>query len=382
METKQKNSNGSLILSLVSYRVFPAGTGGEKGIALFEQYLAKRAELVCVTVKINQPSAAKGLKVLNILSDSPLRYINPFYFFTLRKQIRKYNARFLLLEHPYYGWLGILLKWFTGIQLIARSHNIEAERWKSLGKWWWPIMRIYEKAVHRAADYNFFIQDDDRLFAIQQYGLKQEKCFTATYGIEQNSAPSTAEKQAARNSLRSLHSIREEETIFLFNGALGYKPNTNALSAILDKINPILLRSGLKYRIIICGRGLPAAFNDLKAFADKNIIYAGFVEDIDLYFKGADVFINPVIDGGGIKTKLVEALGWNTRSVSTVNGAIGVTAEDAGEQLVVVEDRDWESFAEEMVRAAGSRQAGIPDRFYEKFSWEGIIEKVLAIIRL
>ena len=380
METKQKNDTSSLILSLIPYRVFPAGTGGQKGIALFEQYLAKRADLVCVTVKSNDPSAAQGLKLLNILPDSPLRYINPLYFFTLKKQVRKYNARFLLLEHPYYGWLGILLKQFTGIRLIVRSHNIEAERWKSLGKWWWPVMRLYEKIVHRAADYSFFIHDNDRQFAMQHYRVKQEKCITATYGIEQSSLPAETEKRSARDTLRSLHSISEEETIFLFNGALGYKPNTDAVRAIINDINPILLRSGLKYKIIICGKGLPAAFNGLKAFADKNIVYAGFVEDIDLYFKGADVFINPVIDGGGIKTKLVEALGWNTRSVSTVNGAIGVSVEDAGSQLVLVKDRDWESFAEEMARSAKGPVTDTPGRFYERFSWDGIIEKVLTFI--
>jgi hypothetical protein len=63
--------------------------------------------------------------------------------------------------------------------------------------------------------------------------------------------------------------------------------------------------------------------NELKNYADQNIIYAGFVDDISIYFKGADVFINPVSYGGGIKTKLVEALGYNLNAVSTSNGAIG-----------------------------------------------------------
>jgi hypothetical protein len=30
--------------------------------------------------------------------------------------------------------------------------------------------------------------------------------------------------------------------------------------------------------------------NELKEYGDKNIVYAGFVPDIEMYFKGADLF--------------------------------------------------------------------------------------------
>ena len=62
---------------------------------------------------------------------------------------------------------------------------------------------------------------------------------------------------------------------------------------------------------------LEESYNELKDYADKNIIYAGFVDDITLFYKAADMLINPVIDGGGIKTKLVEALGYNMNVVTT-----------------------------------------------------------------
>ncbi len=65
------------VLSLVSYTVFPARTGGQRGIALMEQYLAREVDLVCVTVRSNDPKYA-AYPVFNILSNSPLRYINPF----------------------------------------------------------------------------------------------------------------------------------------------------------------------------------------------------------------------------------------------------------------------------------------------------------------
>ncbi|HUR10079.1 MAG TPA: hypothetical protein VM012_01845, partial [Flavitalea sp.] len=88
-------------LSLVSYHFLPARVGGQKGIALFNKYFAGHVKLFCVTTKNNDPDEAI-YPVLPILSDSPFRYINPFYFFSLKKIIREKNITHLILEHPYY----------------------------------------------------------------------------------------------------------------------------------------------------------------------------------------------------------------------------------------------------------------------------------------
>ena len=96
------------VLSLVSYRFLPPKMGGQKGIAFFYDYLAVHVNLTCVTTKENDPSAVSNYEVLNILSNSGLRYINIFYFFTLRKIIREKKITHLIIEHPYYGWLGVL----------------------------------------------------------------------------------------------------------------------------------------------------------------------------------------------------------------------------------------------------------------------------------
>ena len=133
------------IISLVSYPFLPARTGGQKGIALFYKYFSRYHQLTIVTTEKNQPAFADGYELLNIIGNSKLRYINPFIFFRLRNLIRQKKATHLILEHPYYGWLGILLKRAYGVKLVVHSHNIEGRRWKSLGKWWWRILWNYEK---------------------------------------------------------------------------------------------------------------------------------------------------------------------------------------------------------------------------------------------
>jgi glycosyltransferase involved in cell wall biosynthesis len=369
----------STIISIVSYPFLPAKTGGQKGIALFYKYFSKYCRLICISTKKNETSLA-SYEIINTLPNSRLRYINLFLFFPIYKQLKKQKATHLLLEHPYYGWLAILLKKASGVKLIAHSHNIEFQRWKTLNKWWWPIMAGYEKRLHRNADYNFFKTEEDKSAAISIFGLKEEKCAVITYGIECNNIPTSIERQACRIKLLQQHDINSNTTIFLFNGSLDYYPNLQALKTIVEKINPLLLKGNFHYKIIICGKGLPHYMNELKEYVDKNIIYTGFVEDISIYFKGADIFINPVTEGGGIQTKLVEALGYNLNVVSTHKGAIGIPPETTTGKMKVVQDNDWESFACAM--RIENNSTDIPETFFKYFYWQNIAEKAKRFIGL
>ncbi|HQY11898.1 MAG TPA: glycosyltransferase [Ferruginibacter sp.] len=367
------------ILSLVSYKFLPPDMGGQKGIAFFNRYLAEKTDLLCATVQENDKTENEGYPVKKILGNSKLRYINPFYFFTLSRLIKENNITHLILEHPYYGWLGMLLKWSCKVKLVVHSHNIESLRFRTMNKWWWGILWNYEKFTHRNADLNFFIHDDDRNYAIACFKLQPAKCVTITYGFEHPVAPSEAEKSAARRFICNTHAIDPSEKLLLFNGTLGYKPNLDALDIILQKINPLLLATeGFRYKIIICGNKLPPAYSGLVNYKDRNIIYAGFVADINPYFKGADIFINPVVDGGGIKTKLVEALGYGLSVVSTRSGAIGIPAEVTGDKMKLVADNDWGSFAGQVISI--DTETRTPGEFFDHFYWGSITEKAKVAI--
>jgi len=367
------------IAALVSYKIFPAKMGGQKGIALFYQYLSELLPVSIISTKNNEVPGGLKAQFLPVLSNSKLRYINPFLFFTLKNILQKKDCTHLILEHPYYGWLGILLKKACNIKLVIHSHNIESLRFKSTGSWWWPILWRYEKFTHRKADINFFITNEDREFAIQHFNLDAAKCHTITYGFEISKIPPAEEKWQAKKELQRIHQIKETDKILIFNGTLDYAPNLDAVDKILQDINPLLLANNdFNYKIIICGRGLPSRYDELRSFATKHIIYAGFVDDINVYFKGADIFINPVTEGGGIKTKLVEALGHNLSSISTKSGAIGVPQAITGNKLLVVPDGDWHGFANAVFGA--DTTGNTPPAFFDHFYWGNIAARVQQII--
>jgi polysaccharide biosynthesis protein PslH len=352
--------------------------GGQKGIGLFNRYLSKIVPFVCVGTQNNQPTIEDNYEFIPLFGTSKLRYINIFYFFTLRKIIKQHQITHIILEHPYYGWLGALLKSFMGVKLIAHSHNIESIRFKSMGKWWWKIMHIYENWVFHISDNCFFISNEDKEFGISNYKLNPTKCITVTYGIELEKAPSKEEKAAARHELEKLYGIKQDATILLFNGTLSYEPNYKALDFIINEINEKLLGSQLNYKIIICGKGLPLKYDFLKNYTTKNIIYAGFVNDINVYFKGSSIFLNPVNEGGGIKTKLVEALGMGMQVISTENGAIGVPLNICNGNLIIA-NTTGEYY--EAILHFTKKKKEIGEEFFDWFYWGEIIVKGIKFLK-
>ena len=364
------------IISLVSYPFLPARSGGQKGIALFYKYFSRHHQVTCVGTKKNQPDLAEGYELLNFLGNSRLRYINPFIFFKIRRLIREKKATHLILEHPYYGWLGILLKKFCGVRLVVHSHNMEGKRWRSLGKWWWRILWKYERTTHRQADYNFFIQDEDRNYAIDAFGLDGKKCITVSFGTEIPVPPSMENHISAGMDIRRKLEIPEHRPLLLFNGAFGYAPNREALDNLIFRINPILQGKGVNYKILIIGLDIPQAIFNA---SHPDIRVLGYVEDLERYLTGSDVFLNPVRSGGGIKTKLVEALAYNLTTVSTRNGAIGVDPSICNGKLIITADHNWSLFAESIIRAIDMK-ATTPPEFYENFYWANITRRAADFI--
>jgi glycosyltransferase involved in cell wall biosynthesis len=225
----------------------------------------------------------------------------------------------------------------------------------------------------------WFKTENDMQYAVVEYGIALEAASVIPYGVELDALPAESELLAAKATLQKEYGIPQNEIIILFNGTLNYQPNLEALVSILDGINPILLAKDLKYKILICGKNLPADMNNLQAYQSKNIIYCGFVQDIDLYFKGCDIFLNPLQDGGGIKTKLVEALGFGKKCISSDNGAIGVSEYAAQGRLLIVPDRNWKAYADAICGDA-TQISNDNSLFYQTYSWKNIALKALSTI--
>lgn len=370
------------IASLVPYKIVPAITGGEKGIFLFLKYAANHNPITCFTVAENEGNVSR-IEFVPILGSTlnKARYINPALYYKIKKECISRGIKHVIIEHPYYAWLGVWLKKYAGLKLVIHSHNIEAARFKSMKKWWWRIMYRYEKFAHSHADFNFFITEEDKIYATSAYNMNPDKCAVITYGTEEVSAPTPKEKNDCKQSICAQLNIPETTKLLLFNGTLNYAPNEEGLNRILKDINPLLMKNtSAPYQIIICGLRLPEQYNNLQHYQNQNIIYKGFVEDINSYFKGADIFLNPIVDGGGIKTKLVEALAADADAVSFKAGAYGIPDKLTGAKLITVADNDCNAFANAVIEKIQQPSTHIPHAFFEHFSWDAIAKKAMDVV--
>jgi glycosyltransferase involved in cell wall biosynthesis len=367
------------LLVIAPYQYLPYFSGGQKSIAQFLDYLGRETDLTVIGVAENDSSLIKSYKHIPILKKSFSRYIDLGLISKLKALLKKENFDAIIWEHPYYGWLARIIKKQSGIKTLLHIHNIEYQRFRSMGKRWWWILRSYEKWFFKIADQILFVSPEDRKFAIENWKINKEKCIEVAFGVEIREYPNDKEK--CKQSVKAKHKIADDEKIMLFNGLLDYKPNLDALLVILKEINPLLLlRPDFRYKIIICGKRLPAELNDLKEYTDKNIIYASFVDDIEMYFKGADLFLNPVQSGGGIKTKIVEAIAFGTTVITTKTGAAGINKEVCREKLIIIPDDHWQEFTKAILQNADSTVV-TPQKYYDHYFWENIIQVTLSAIK-
>lgn len=364
------------LLVIAPYQYLPYFSGGQKSIAQFLDYLGRVTDLTVAGVPENDSSLMHSYKYTPILkSASPARYGDLSLVRKLTSLVRQEQFDAVIWEHPYYAWLASMIKKRTGVKTILHIHNIEYQRFRSTGNWWWRILRSYEKWFFKKADQILFVSPEDKNFAIKEWNIPPAKCVEVAFGVEISAVP--GDRNKCQETIRTIHKINEDDKILLFNGLLDYKPNLDALLVILNQVNPLLLQHPtFRYSIIICGKRLPPELNELKEFAGRKIIYAGFVEDIELYFKGADLFLNTVQSGGGIKTKMVEAIAFGTTVITTETGAAGIHRSICGKKLVVVPDNDWDGFARAIVQYASNNDE-TPPAYYDYYYWGSIVKKLL-----
>lgn len=368
-----------VVLGIVSYQVFPAEMGGQKCVDGFYRSLAKKASVLLAVSKDNQTDTLPGVPVHNFLYDHWKGPLNIIYLFRLIKMIKKNKVDVVIIEHSYFGWIGLLLRWFTGKPFVIRSHNIEAYRFRDSGRFWWRWYYVYERYIHRKANHNLFITPEERAYAIDKWQIKPEVASVATYGIF-SGMDLLPQRPVARRRIIEYFQLPPTTILFLFNGTLDYAPNKDALYVIVHEILPRLRNLRVQFRIFICGKGLDAEWEALLN-EQPELLVAGYVPDITLFLAGTDCSINPMTLGAGVKTKLVEALAAHQQVISTHSGAYGIIPEYSANKVRIVPDYNWQAFANAMAQVNVYHHAPIYPAFFEHYLWDNIIERTLVSLK-
>lgn len=149
----------------------------------------------------------------------------------------------------------------------------------------------------------------------------------------------------------------------LFVGALNREWNVRYVLYFMDTILP-LIRSKLPGATLTVVGGQPPESLAERCRMDPSVELTGFVEDVSPYYNRSMVFVSPILIGGGIIFKNLEAMSYGVPVVTTSwgNEGIGAAPEKdlligdtpevfAGQVVRLIEDGDlYDAIAENAIR--------------------------------
>jgi glycosyltransferase involved in cell wall biosynthesis len=238
-------------------------------------------------------------------------------------------------------------------RLEGRPRVLEGTR---LGMW-----SRYERDFRSAADEVLCVTEQDRVLLAALSGAPNLR--TVPLGID-------------GLTLRSAEPTFSDPPRILFVGSFGHPPNRDAARLLVQRILPAIWDQRPHVHCDIIGRDPPAALSLAAERSNGRLQVHGYVEDLEPYFRAAWLFAAPLFSGGGIKIKILEALGRGAPVLSTPIGLEGI--ETAPQPAVASCERE-EDFAPTVLRLLNDpdelRRMGESGRevVLRRYTWEAIV---------
>lgn len=238
------------------------------------------------------------------------------------KTIKERNIKIVFIEDSVFGNLVKKVKQeFPKVQVVTFYHDIKADLYPQWMKKERNIISeiefrigIKQEALNKkVADVNVVFNARDAEVFQKHYGKRPEAIIPLP-------APVPSISHDIMNSITG----KDEKKHILFVGKK-YYPNLVGFKWFVDNVLPSLTDN---IQVDVVGRGLEELRSE---YSDPRINVIGGVESLNPYYENADIVIAPLFDGGGMKSKTVEALSFGKIFVGTEESLFGFWEEmDSG----------------------------------------------------
>lgn len=137
----------------------------------------------------------------------------------------------------------------------------------------------------------------------------------------------------------------------VFNGALTYAANFDAMQFFLADVYPHIRRQVAGVSLTITGKTAGVPLSALRL--DDTVRFSGYVDDIRPVIAGAAVCVVPLRQGGGTRLKILEAMALGTPVVATTKGAEGLDVTPGRDIIIADEPAE---FATRVVQLLGDAE--------------------------
>ena len=123
--------------------------------------------------------------------------------------------------------------------------------------------------------------------------------------------------------------------VLFFHGSFNYEANADAVNWLLDELGPALVRRYREdgFELRLCGKNISPA-QRAKIAKHPWAHYRGYVDDLAGELNAATCYVAPIAMGGGMKTKIMEAMACGLPIVGNPEAFSGLTIESGGEAVI------------------------------------------------
>ncbi|MFA6560291.1 MAG: glycosyltransferase family 4 protein [Verrucomicrobiia bacterium] len=234
------------------------------------------------------------------------------------------------------GWLPRAQRGIT----VLNTQNVESDLWNQ----WWretPAGRLREE---RRGDWQALVRYERRWLSLQDGIVSCSPVDDAWVAVSFPTVPRAMIPNGVDYSLYEPHPDGLEADTALFIGYLSSSPNEQGVHWFCRDILPAIVREVPGFRLLVVGKDPPASVQQL---AGPHVEIVGFVEHTKDILRRACIEVVPLIQGGGIRSKILEAFAAGKAVVSTTKGCEGLAVEHERSILIADEPAD---FAAQVVR--------------------------------
>jgi len=261
-----------------------------------------------------------------------------------------HNAEYVLQRRAFTASLSTVKRWPAAIYSLVQWHRI----------------RRFERLV---------CQQAWAVLAVSQLDAQAlKKLFPALRPLL---VPNGVDTSLYHPGLRD--SLPLEHPALVFTGKMDFRPNCEAAQWFIKAVWPHIQAQIPKVHLYIVGKNPPP---QLQRFQSPQIHITGYVKDILPYFGGADVYIVPLLVGGGTRLKVLEAMAAALPIVSTQLGIEGIPLQNEKHALIA---QDAPSFARKVIyllknpRTAQSLGQAARAFVQKRYTWEVVTLPLLKL---
>jgi polysaccharide biosynthesis protein PslH len=201
----------------------------------------------------------------------------------------------------------------------------------------WQLLKKYEGQVCREFDAVLAVSEEDRQ-ALEEAAGQELNITIIPIAIDTDEVtPVNRQAQGDR---------------ILHIGTMYWPPNIDGILWFLQEVLPLIRNERPEVAFDIVGANPP---QEIIAFGDKDkkVHVTGFVEDPSHYLESASLMVVPLRAGGGMRVKILNALGQGLPIVSTTLGCEGIAVQTGVHLLIADSPQD---FAGAVIRVLEDRE--------------------------